>query len=209
MTLSGLPLSTKIACVITSRQLTSEPAADWPSVRKHHRAAAAALLLVEVHLAILELRDAQRDGTAAFAGELLDAREFTPQPRGILHLRGDLLGRFGVAVQQVADDVLHLLDQVPADLGVAELVLGLRLEYRVLQPDRQSADEPLAHIVAVVLLLREIVDRLQDALAEGAQVRAAVTRVLAVDERVMRFVEALGVREREFKRFLAVIAAAA
>ena len=78
-TLSGLPLSTKIACVFTSRQLTIEPAADWPSRDENHRALAFALCLVEVIFAILELRDAKRDGLGAFARELLDLLQFLAQ----------------------------------------------------------------------------------------------------------------------------------
>jgi hypothetical protein len=66
------------------------------------------------------------------------------------------LGALGVAVQQVLDHPLRLLHQVGADLGVAQLVLGLRLEDRVLQADGHRADQPLPHVVA-----------LEGALAEG------------------------------------------
>jgi ABC-type thiamine transport system ATPase subunit len=89
--------------------------------------------------------------------------------------------------------------QVGADLGVAQLVLGLRLEDRILEADRHRAQDALAHVVAVVLALGELVDGLEHALAEGAQVRAAVVRELAVDEGVVLLAEAVGVGEGEFR----------
>ena len=54
-----------------------------------HRALALALLLVEVILAILELRDAQGDGLGAFARQLLDLLQFLAQLLRVLDLGDD------------------------------------------------------------------------------------------------------------------------
>ena len=71
-------------------------------------------------------------------------------------LASDLLGDLLVAVEEVQQLLAHPVDQFGADFGVAELVLGLRLEHRVLQPDRHRADHALAHVVAFELALRSI-----------------------------------------------------
>ena len=94
-----------------------------------------------------------------------------------------------------------LIDQVGADFGVAEFVLGLRFEHRVLQANRHRADHAFAHVVAFEFLLAVFVHGLEQAFAEGAQVRAAVAGVLAVDEGIKRFaVAAVAVRETELER---------
>src|SRR5690606_3505138 len=69
------------------------------------------------------------------------------------------------------------------------------------KPDGDRADHALAHVVAVELPPGEFVDGLEQALAEGAEVGAAVARVLAVDERPERLAEAaVAVREAELER---------
>jgi len=50
------------------------------------------LLLVEMILAVLQLRNAQRDRLGAFARELLHVLQFLPQLLRILHLREDFFG---------------------------------------------------------------------------------------------------------------------
>ena len=62
---------------------------------EHHRALALLLLLVEVILAILQLRDAQCDGLGPFPRELLDLLQFLPQLLRVLDLRDDRLGEIG------------------------------------------------------------------------------------------------------------------
>ena len=58
-----------------------------------HRALALFLLLVEMILAVLQLRDAQRDRLGALTGELLHVLQFLPQLLRVRHLRDDLLGK--------------------------------------------------------------------------------------------------------------------
>ena len=50
------------------------------------------LLRVEMILAILQLRDAQRDHLGAFARELLDLLQFLPQLLSVFDLREDRFG---------------------------------------------------------------------------------------------------------------------
>ena len=164
-----------------------------------HRVEPRAALHVEVVLAVLELRHAHRDGPRALARELLDLVQLGAQLAGLVDLADEPGGLLGLAVQHLDDHALDLGDQVGADLGVAEPVLGLRFEDRILEADGDGPDDPLADIVAVELLLAEVVDGLQQALLEGRQVRAAVVRELAVDERVVLLAEAVGVREDEFE----------
>jgi hypothetical protein len=85
----------------------------------------------------------------------------------------------------------HVVDQFGADFRVAQLVLGLRLEHRVFQPDGHRADHALAHVVAFEFAVAVFIDRLEQTFAEGAQMRAAVAGVLAVDERIKRLAVAL------------------
>jgi hypothetical protein len=93
-----------------------------------HAVKAALALGVEMVFAVAQLGDAQADGLGAFAGELLDALELLAEGAGFLDLLDEDLGGVGVAVEEVGDDVADLRDEVGADFGVAELVLGLRLE---------------------------------------------------------------------------------
>ena len=98
------------------------------------------------------------------------------------------------------------VDQVGADFGVAEFVLGLGLEDGVLEADGDGADHALADVVAFELFAAEFVDGLEQALAEGAQVGAAVGGVLAVDEGIEGLaVAAVAVGEAEFEGFLGVM----
>jgi len=102
-------------------------------------------------------------------------------------------------VQEVGDDIPDPGDQVGPDFGVAELVLGLRLENGILEADRDGADHGFAHVVAVKLGLGEFVDALEEALPERREVRAAVGGELPVDERKEGFVEPLGMGEGDFQ----------
>src|SRR5205823_5265222 len=64
----------------------------------------------------------------------------------------------------------------------------------------------LAHVVAIEFLFAVLVDRLEQAFAERAQVRAAVGGVLAIDERIKGFAEAaVGMGETELKRLFRVM----
>ena len=79
------------------------------------------------------------------------------------HLLGgaELLGDLLVAVEELGQLLAHPVHQVRPDLGVAELVLGLRFENRVLQPNGHRADHAFPDVVAVELLARVLVDGLE------------------------------------------------
>ena len=48
--------------------------------------------------------------------------------------------------------ILHGLHNGGTDIGVAEFVLGLRLEHRLLHLDRQNTDDAVTYIRAIELL---------------------------------------------------------
>ena len=108
-------------------------------------------------------------------------------------------------VQQICHGLTHLRHQTAADLGVAEFVLRLRFEDRLSQPDRDGADDAVAHILAVELLLRVLVDCLEEPLAESAEVCATGRRVLPIHERVVGLGVAHRVGEGEFERLVAKV----
>ena len=89
-------------------------------------------------------------------------RAALPRPRRVDRLLDDLprLGR--VLLEELGQlGVDRRLDE-RADLGVAELGLGLALELRVLELDRDERREALAHVLAaevVFLLLEEVLLR--------------------------------------------------
>ena len=62
---------------------------------------------------------------------------------------GDVL----VAIEEVQQLLAHVVDQLGADFRVAELVLRLRFEHRVLQANRHRADHAFADVVAFVFAL--------------------------------------------------------
>ena len=159
-----------------------------------------------MNFAVLELGDAEGDGLGALAGQFFDLLQFLAQLLGVLGLGDDFFRDLLVAVEEMEQFLAHGVDQVGADFGVAELVLGLRFKHRVLEADGDRADHALAHVVALEFALGEFVDRLEQALAKGAQVRAAVAGVLAVDEGEKRLaVTAVAVGETKFERFAGVM----
>src|SRR5437867_2299342 len=171
-----------------------------------HRFAALAALFVEVDLAILELRNAQGDGLGAFAGQLLDLLEFLAKLPAVFNLRKNLPGDLLVAIEEMKEFFADFVDELGTDFRVAQLVFGLRLEDRILQTNGDRADHRFAHVIAVVTALGILVHRLEQAFSEGAEVRAAVGRILAVHERVKGFpVTAVGVGETEFQHLAGIV----
>ncbi len=182
------------------------PAGGLALADEDHRAPALPFGGVEMDLAVLQLRNAQRHGTCAFAGQFLDLLQFLPQRLGVLHLGENLIRHLLVAVEEMQQLLAHAVDQLGADFRVAQLVLRLRLEHRIFQPDGHSTDHAFADVVAVVTLARMLVHRLEQPLTEGAQVRAAVAGVLAVHKRVERLaITAVRVGEAKLQRLAGVM----
>ena len=204
--MSGLPLSVKIAWVSTSRAWIIEPPAESPSVRKMLDSSRLGVLrLAKWNLQSVSLGMRIAVCLGALARLLLDRVELLAQPL----VGGDLLdstfGDLRVLVQPDGDRVLDLLHHPVAHLGRAQLVLGLALEHRVLELDRDRAEQPVAHVVARERLAGELVDPLEQALAERALVGAAVVGVLAVDEALVGLAVGVGVGERELEPLVLVV----
>ena len=109
-------------------------------------------------------------------------------------------------MQHLQRGLLDVRHQLCALLRVAELRLGLAREVGILHADRDRADDTLAHVVAIDLLLRVVlVERLGEAFLERRQVRTALCRVLPVHKGVVFLREAVGVREDEFQRLGAIV----
>ena len=113
------------------------------------------------------------------------------RPRRLDRLVDDLPRLARVLLEELGQlGVDRRLDQ-GADLGVAQLALGLALELRVAQLDRDERREALAHVFAgeVLLLLLEerllarvVVDGAREGAAEAGEVGAALGRVDVVGE---------------------------
>jgi hypothetical protein len=69
----------------------------------------------------------------------------------------------------------------------------------ILELDRHRADHAVADVLAGEAVLGVLVDPLEDALAEGALVGAAVVGVLAVDEAEVGLAVGVGVGEGELE----------
>ena len=163
--------------------------------------AAGRVALHEVDLAerrVLDGAVGQLAGQRAALEQALAAREVArlargaARPRRVDRLLDDLPRLGGVLLEELGQLLVdRRLDQA-ADLGVAQLGLGLALELRVLELDRDERREALAHVLAgeVLLLLLEevllagvVVDRARERAAEAGEVRAALGGVDVVGER--------------------------
>ena len=153
------------------------------------------LRVIEVVLAVLEIRDLDGDAPGRLAGFLLDGVQFLPQTLVLRDLLLDLLSGLLVLVQEVHHGAADLRDEPAPDIGIAQLVLGLGFENWFLQLDGDCARNRLPHVHPAVILLEVFVDALEDALAEGALVGPAVGGVLAVHEGEERLAVIGGVRE--------------
>ena len=119
--------------------------------------------------------------------------------------RFELLRGLAVFVEEIDDGFAGLVDDPAADVGVAQLVFGLRLENRLLDLDGDDAKGPVADIDAVEGFLVKLVDAFEHALAERALVGAAVGRVLAVDKGAVGLAVAVDVREGKFEVLALVV----
>ena len=101
--------------------------------------------------------------------------------------------------------VFHDWHDPRAHLGRPQLVLGLAVEYGILELHGDRADDAVPHVLAREALVRELVHALQEPLAEGALVGSAVLRVLAVDEAVVGLAVAVGVGDRKLEAVEAAV----
>ena len=164
------------------------------------------LLPVEMILAVLQLRDAQRDRLGAFARELLHILQFLPQLLRVLDLRDDRLRDLFVALEKVQQLLAHVVDEFGADFRIAQLVLRLRLEDGVFEANGNCANHRFADIVTLELAVAILVHRLEQTFAERTEMRAAVAGVLPVDEGIKRLaVTRVAVGETELQRLARVM----
>ena len=98
-----------------------EPEADWPSVMKSmfSRSGLEGFSAGGMVLAILELGDLERHLLGLGLGLLAHVLQFLPDLGALLDLVDDDLGQLGVLVEEIADKVLDLVDDIAPDIGVA------------------------------------------------------------------------------------------
>ncbi len=101
--------------------------------------------------------------------------------------------------------VFDLVDDPGADLGVAQLVLGLGFEDRILDLDGQGADHAVPHILADEFLAGVLVDPLEDPLAEGGEMGAALVGIGAVDKGEIGLAVTVGMGEGELQGLVLVM----
>ena len=162
--------------------------------------AAGRVALHEVDLAerrVLDGAVGQLAGQRAALEQALAAREVArlargaPCPRRVDRLLDDLAPLARVLLEELRQLLVDRRRDQCGDLGVAQLGLGLTLELRVLELDRDERREALAHVLAgeVVLFLLEevllpgvVVERTRERGAEAGEVRAALRGVDVVGE---------------------------
>src|SRR5205807_825142 len=135
-----------------------------------------------------------------------DLLQFFAELASVLDLGDDFLGNFFVTIEEMEQLLAHAVYQFGSDFSVAQFVFGLRFENRIFEADGNRANHALADVVAFEFLLGVFVDSLEQAFAEGAQVRATVGSILPVDEGVESFaIAAVGVSEAKLQRLFGIM----
>ena len=138
--------------------------------------------VVIVELAVRELRDPDRNLLGALARVLLDRREFLPDA----FVERDLLEqhlRLALVLMQPANDLSFTAGTSQPRTSVEPSLFFVWLSKTgILELDRNGGHDAVADVFAGEALLGELVDALEQPLAEGALVGAAIVRVLAVHE---------------------------
>ena len=128
-------------------------------------------------------------------GEVACLARRLARPRSRDRLRHDLARLARVLLEELGEALVDRGLHEALDRRVAELGLGLALELRVGDLDRDDRGQALAHVLALqvgvlllelALLARVGVDRAGERRAEAGQVRAALMRVDVVGERQQR-----------------------
>ena len=110
-------------------------------------------------LAVLELGYLQGHLLGLLARLLLHGLDVFAQSFVAFDLLDDEGGFVGVLVHVVDDSVLDCADDPALDIGVSKLVLGLRLENRVLELDCDGSYYAVADVLALEGLAGELVYR--------------------------------------------------
>ena len=185
-TLMIFPRSGRTAWVWRSRPCLAEPPAESPSTMKSSASRGS-----------LTEQSASLPGSVEFSSADLRRvrsralRAASRARAASTALHEDAPGVAGVLLEELAEAAVHDLLHEALDRRVAELGLGLALELRVGELDRDHRGEALAHVLAgevVVLLLEQALaagDGVQgpgQRRAEARQVRAALVGVDVVGE---------------------------
>ncbi len=141
----------------------------------------------------MSLGDVQLHLARELPGLLLDGGKLLADALVCPDLLHELPGFPLVAGQPDKGFLLDVIRNPPADLVVAELVLGLALEHRVFELDCHGPDHPLSHVLRGEGGARVVVYGLEDPEAEGGLVGASVNGELAVHEAEVAFPVSAGV----------------
>ncbi len=161
------------------------------------------VLRAQMRPTIAQLLVVQRGLLRPLTRQIANARQLLALALALLDLALQLVRRLRIAVQEIVE----LLSQKtgykvaharPARTHVraAQLRLRLRLEHRLLHPDRHRRHDRLADVRRVEILFEKRPQRRHQRLAKRRQMRAAHRRVLAVHERVILLAVMPRVRDR-------------
>ena len=143
--------------------------------------------------------------TGALTGELLNAFKLFAIALGLLYFFDENFRGLWIAMEVVVECLLDVIHHEAAHCGTfwthilgAKFGLGLRLENGLFDLDGNRGTDGGADVDGVEVFLVEFFDRLRQGLAEGIEVGAAHSSVLAVDERVVVFPVGVVVSEGDF-----------
>ncbi len=155
-----------------------------------------------MHAAVVELAVVETHLLGRLACLLGHAGHGLAVALALLHLLENDVGHLEVAVEVVvklaADEVAHILGYAHAvgrHLARAEPRLGLRLEHRLLDLEGHGGHHAVADVGVLEVASEVVLDGAADGLLEGAQVRAALGGVLAVDEGIVLLAVLVDVRD--------------
>ena len=103
-----------------------------------------------MQFAIFKFGNPQRGLLHRLAGFLLSLLNLTVQLFIADNFVHQNIGHLAVAVEKVLNRSLDRFDNRPVDVGIAQLVFSLRLEYRVFKFYRYRPRHPVAHFVGLI-----------------------------------------------------------
>jgi hypothetical protein len=108
-------------------------------------------------------------------------------------------------MQQIYHNVPDTSHQSSAQFSIAQLILGLRLKYRLFQADGNCPQNAFTDIISAELALIKLVNVFKYPLTKCTEVSAAVRGILTVNKGVILLAETVGVSESKIQRLIAIM----